>query len=353
MNTSTAKETLKVRGLIITAPKQVSLQQFDLHPPKHDYARVRVEACGLCTWEQRVYKGTRPSYPFWGGHEVCGTIEELSVENATDLKCGERVAVALMRRCGQCHSCKRGLDNHCVYVQPEPLALLPQGPRGLSNQMYVPLYQVFPLNPELSFGEGALVEPTACVLRSIEKANITQGAIAVVLGGGTMGIIHTVLLRMKGCRVIVCEDDVENHHAIGAAGASFVLPLTSDEGVEEVLRITNGKGADALFCTRGGTKIIERAVRMATRGGRIVLFQSLRGPDEMKFSANDLHYREIQILGTISQTIIDFQHAADLVSVRPGLFSSLVTQVIKAEYGQEAFERALDPHIHRVLVAFS
>jgi L-iditol 2-dehydrogenase len=73
----------------------------------------------------------------------------------------------------------------------------------------------------------------------------------------------------------------------------------------------------------------------------------------MKFSANDLHYREIQILGTISQTIIDFQHAAELVSVRPDLFSSLVTQVIKAEHGQEAFERALDPHIHRVLVAFS
>ncbi|MGB7924866.1 MAG: alcohol dehydrogenase catalytic domain-containing protein [Pyrinomonadaceae bacterium] len=341
-----------VRGLIINSERNVSLNSFSIRPSGEEYARIRVEACGLCTWEQRVYRGVKQTYPFWGGHEVCGTVDSIGGSNSNNLKEGERVALALMRRCGDCYYCQRGLDNHCVYVRPEAVGDIPQGPRGLSDLMIVPAYQVFPLSLHVSAADGALVEPTACVLRSIDKGRVSSGNTAVVIGSGTMGLIHTSLLKRAGCKVALCGDDSDFGRA-SAAGADVVLSLNSNNLEEEILAITEGHGADAVFCTRGGVVGIEFAVKIVGRGGRVVLYQSIRGLDVSSLKANDLHYREIEIVGTISQTISDFQRAAELVSSHAGLLDFLATEVVDAERGNFAFEQAMNPRINRVLVSFS
>lgn len=345
-------DTLQVQGLIVSAPHQVALQTFDLDIPQSDYVQIRVEACGLCTWEQRVYRGVKPGYPFWGGHEVCGVVDAVGGANINGLQRGDRVAVALMRRCGQCEFCRRGLDNHCVYVRPEPPGPLPAGPRGLSSVLLVPPYQVFRLAPGLTPGEGALVEPLACVLRSITQAALAPGDIAVVLGAGTMGLIHTVLARMAGCRVLVCADEAAHVEHAHAAGAELVLPMDAVELEAHLRQMSGGRGADAVFCTRGGAPAVALAVRVAARGGRVLLYQSIRDGDSVTLSANDLHYREIKLLGSISQTAADFRQAADLLSANPGLLRCLVRELVPAEQGQAAFARALDPAVHRVMVSF-
>jgi L-iditol 2-dehydrogenase len=353
MRVSNITDKLSVRGLIITAPRHVALEKFDLRVPHREYVKVMVEACGLCTWEQRVYRGVKPTYPFWGGHEVCGVVDDVNDENVAGLKHGDRVAIALMRRCGQCEFCRRGLDNHCVYARPEQPGGLPAGPRGLSSWIIVPPYQVFRLSPDLSFGEGALVEPLACVLRSIEKARITSGDVAVVMGGGTMGLIHTVLLHMAGCRVIVCDEDERNWPYAREAGADVVLPLLVVDVEKQIHDYTERRGADAIFCIRGGSQGVDLAVRMASRGGRVVLYQSIREADLVTLSANDVHYREIQIVGTISQSATDFRKAADLLSSRPELLKCLKIDIVQAEHGRTAFERALERNVHRVMVSFT
>lgn len=346
---SSTSQPIKVSGLIVTAPRNVSLNRFSMYPNSEEYVQIKVETCGLCTWEQRVYRGVKQTYPFWGGHEVCGIVDSVYGPNINGFKNGERVAVALMRRCGKCHYCVRGLDNHCVYVRPEPVGSIPQGPRGLSNVMLVPPYQVFRLSPCTSATEGALVEPTACVLRSIDKGKVALGSTAVVIGSGTMGLIHAALLNLMGCKVVVCG---ENDDQALAAGADVALPFRINKIEEAILDITGGHGADAVFCTREGGDGIRLAVRIVGRGGRVVLYQSMRGSDITPLNMNDLHYREIEVVGTISQTISDFYRAADLLSSHVGLYSFLETRVVSATQGERAFEIALEPSVNRVFVSF-
>jgi L-iditol 2-dehydrogenase len=346
------EESLNVRGLIITAPLSVSMSTFDLRLPSEEYVKVKVEACGLCTWEQRVYRGTKPTYPFWGGHEVSGVVSAIEGKNTQNLKTGDRVALALMRRCGQCHWCVNDLDNHCVYIRPEAQGTFPSGPRGLSDLMLVPPYQVFPLGVGVKPWEGALVEPIACVLRSVDKGQVKSGDTALVIGGGTMGLIHTSLLKIRGCKVVVVDEDATNRRRVRLAGADWTFSWTRNDLAKAILRLTEGRGADAVFCTRGGTDAVKFSTKVVGRGGRIVLFQSILGSRNVSVDANDLHYREIQILGTISQTREDFQRAVDLVSTCRDFLKSLKTESVKAEFANRAFEKATSRKFNRVLVRF-
>lgn len=345
MTQQVEEDRLEVKGLVITSAGNVSVQRFSL-PRREEDVQVKVDACGLCTWEQRVYKGVKPTYPFWGGHEVCGTVYQ---DSTGTLQAGERVALALMRRCGECDYCKTGLNNHCAYVHPEVTEVVPNGPRGLSDMMLVPPYKVFRLGSNVPVEVGALVEPLACVIRSVDKGQVTFGNTAVVIGGGSMGLIHTALLKMLGCHVIVCDDDPESRRRAASAGADEVLSLESREQIDH---LTSGRGADAVFCTAGGVGAIQLAVSVASRGGRIVLYQSIRGSALSSLDMNDVHYREIQINGTISQTIDDFHRAASLVSTAPNFLNFLTTEMVNAERGKDAFDKAISHRANRVLVSF-
>ena len=341
-----------IRGLIITSPRTVSLKHFNLFETDKDLVRVRVQACGLCTWEQRVYRGAKRTYPFWGGHEVCGTVEKVNGANPNSYRIGDSVALALMRRCGECSYCKRGLDNHCVYVRPEPMGVVPAGPRGLSDFLLVPSYQVFRLNPQVPATHGAMVEPLACVLHSVDKGRVSIANTVVVIGSGTMGLLHATLLRHCGCKVLMAGDDSDVSRAL-SAGADMFFSLDMENIETEIRHATQGIGADAVFCTRGGVDGVELAVKIVARGGRIVLYQSITGPDNYSVGLNGLHYREIEIVGSISQTLSDFQRAADLVSANPSLLNHLAIEIVDASEAEKAFEKALDPKLHRVFVSFT
>jgi L-iditol 2-dehydrogenase len=186
--------------VIVVATEAVDIRKFEVPAPSEPWALVRVEACGLCTWEQRVYRGAKPTYPFWGGHEVCGIVEEISGARTTGVGVGDRVAIALMRRCGHCEYCRRGQDNHCSYVRPEGPDGLPAGPRGLSEVIVVPMYKLFRLSRGVTPEDGALVEPVACALRSIDMARRNlAGAFTVVLGARKMSS------RMRQSTSEICE----------------------------------------------------------------------------------------------------------------------------------------------------
>jgi threonine dehydrogenase-like Zn-dependent dehydrogenase len=65
-----------------------------------------------------------------------------------------------------------------------------------------------------------------------------------------------------------------------------------------------------------------------------------------------VHYREVSVIGTISQGLIDFQRATDLLSQQPELLSFLVTESMNAEQVRAAFERAVGSDAHRVMISF-
>lgn len=338
-----------VTGLVITAPHKASLQEIEV--PCLPDVTIQVHLCGVCTPEQRVFRGTKKTYPYWGGHELCGRVESDRSSADSPLAPGTPVAIALMPRCGHCEACRRGLDNHCAYLNPTTTNL-PQGPRGFSNCITVPRYQVFPLPESVDMLTAALAEPIACSLRSVNRGVIASGETAVVIGSGTMGLLHVILLTLQGVRVLVFDNDVAGLEQARVSGADYVGSL--DETMIDVVKdLTNGWGAHAVFCTRGGNTAIEWAIRIAARNGRVVLFQSILDSDNVRLSANDLHYREVQLVGSIAQGANDFRAAISILAHHATRFNSIKRVVFSSTRGEEALNCALSSQFNRVMIAFS
>jgi L-iditol 2-dehydrogenase len=332
----------------------VEYREVDTAPPVDNapYVLIDVELCGICTPEQRVFRGTRAIYPYWGGHEVCGTV---SAEGpvARPLRAGERVAVSLMPRRFVCGLCWGGRDNHCAYeCARAEIANASQdypGPKGFSTRLVAPPQQVFPVGPHTPPEHAALVEPLACVLRSIDAAQTEAGDDVVVVGAGTMGLLHALLLRQLGRHVTLCVGENESPPEAWAAGPSLTLAELADR---------RGLAADqlprAVFCTRGGAKAIEAAFQSVARGGAVVLYQSIPSgdSDEIRLSANALHYREIRVVGSIAHTLHDFHRAAQWVGDLTKELDALRIIVAPAHDPLPAFERAIASTTHRVQLDF-
>jgi len=237
-----------------------------------------------------------------------------------------------MDRCGSCRWCLRGLDNHCAYVHVAPSDGLPAGPRGLSSHLMTSAEKLLRLNHAVGLRQGALLEPLACTLRSIRRSGVQAGNLAVVIGTGTLGLLHAAVLREMKVEVVVCDVDGSSKGRLN--------------------EVRNSEGADAVFCIRGGGASIQGAVEACARGGTVVLFQSVLEGGDVSLNANDIHYREISIVGSISQRMEDFWQAKSLIEQTPGLLDVLNVVCVPHRSPKEAFEKSLDPSVNRVLVTF-
>src|SRR5262249_5841344 len=104
------------------------------------------------------------------------------------------------------------------------------------------------------------------------------------------------------------------------------------------------------FCTRFGTRAIRTGLAVAARGGRVVLYQSIPDDDELSLNANVVHYREIEVIGTIAQSAADVAAAVETLADYHLRFQVLRTEIMPASRPHDAFERALHPHVNRVLI---
>jgi threonine dehydrogenase-like Zn-dependent dehydrogenase len=158
------------KQLIFTGLGKYEIRNLELPPLKDNQMLIKVEACGLCTWERQIFDGLeKATFPFAGGHEIAGTIIEKGSKVSSDLKVGMGVAVAKFARCNSCYECRRGFDNQCQ----EAMSSVPEGklwgPGGFSEYLIAEKYEVFPLKEGVKTYFAALGEPLACVTRSIKE----------------------------------------------------------------------------------------------------------------------------------------------------------------------------------------
>jgi L-iditol 2-dehydrogenase len=167
-----------------------------------------------------------------------------------------------------------------------------------------------------------------------------------------MGLLHTAILSRRGCRVVVFDNDPETYSAALAAGASCCERPSALGNPVAVRSWTDNWGFDLLVCTRFGGHGVSLALGAAARGAHLVLYQSIEGNDRVEFSANWIHYHEIEIIGTIAQTASDVYEAVGLMAEDHTIVDMLRTKVVPIANFQEAFEMSLNPQVNRVAIDF-
>ncbi len=337
---------------VMTDPGKLEIREMEIPGFRKTEVLVKISAVGLCTWEQKFYKGIPGSYPFLGGHEISGVVEAVGKEVAQDIKKGDHVVVASLTRCGECYYCRRGLDNLCentgIESKPEPGDLW--GPGGFSEYFVAKGYEVYKISSDIELSIGTLAEPLACVIRSIDRSRIEFGDTAVVLGGGVMGMIHVLLAKYRGATVIVSEPDSSRRKKALSLGADYAVDPLNIDLVEFVKHRTKGRGAEAVLFTAGGKAAIEGGIKCLVQNGTMVIYGGTGSKDIISIDPKLFHYDEVCITGVTKHTKDTFRRAAELISHGKLPLNELISEEYPFDKIVEAFERAGAMDTFRVIV---
>ncbi len=216
---------------------------------------LRLRVVGLCGTD--LFKLEAAGAPDGAvlGHELVGQVIALG-DGVTGFAEGDRVAVPHHVPCGECKLCRHGSETMCrdfrenllepggfadtILVRPRAAALAARRlPDGLADEAAV------------------FMEPAACVLRGIHRSGVGAGDHAVVLGAGSMGLLHLLVLRavLPGIAVVVVDPVDERRALADRLGAAFIA--APGAGVAEaVAAATGGRGAGAVFDTVGGPAVL-------------------------------------------------------------------------------------------------
>jgi|SRR5262245_5307775 len=320
-----------MNAVIITAPQTASLEQIERFSPKPGELLVRCRATAICTAERRAFSGEMEFYPLIGGHELAGVIEEVN-DPGSDLKPGERVAVDTHIRCGQCHYCLKGLNNQCIrmFEIPKDAKYVIMG-GGFAEYITAMPRQIIRLPDHVALEDASVMEPLSCCIHSIKKARLSFGDAVVVIGAGTMGVMHTMLAKLTGARVIISDPDEARLSQARAGGADVTVNPQRDDLTTVVKDHTQGRGADAVIVAASVRQAGEQGLACMGRGGRLVLYASLHSKGMLDLDWNRIHYQELNITGSEGATGSDFREAVALfsqgaINVRP-----LISRIISLE----------------------
>lgn len=299
--------------------------------------KIQVKATGICGSEVHAFHGKHPFRipPVVSGHEFAGIIVEVG-KGVTKYKPGDRVTAEPQYGCGECPACRAGRYNICR----DKKVLGSNGWSGSFGEfVVVPEKTIVPLKKEVSFEQGALIEPIAVGMHAVRQNRISISDTVLIIGAGTIGL--GILLSVRACnpRCIIMTDVVDfNLEAAGKMGCTHVINSTKESLGEKIMEITEGKGVDITFLAFGNGPVVEEAAKLTKRGGvisEIALMQnSERAPYEL------IQSKEISLIGSNMYTYEDYMVVVDCMA--KGLIdtSQFITQRYPIEMMQEAMDMA-------------
>ncbi len=290
----------RMRATVLYDVDDIRIEQRDVPQPQEGELLVQTRASGICTGDIMGWYIRRKA-PLVLGHEPSGVVAALGPgappldDSGRPFAIGDRVAVHHHAPCFECYFCKRG-----DYVQCATWRASKIDPGGLAEFFRVPRENVrdtlrLPYN--VSFVDGSLVEPLACVLKSLRRARVRPGDTVLVIGLGVMGLMHVAAARDRGANVIGSDFSERRRELASALGASVVHP---EQAASVLKKNTDGRGADAVICGPGLPEVLREALALAAPGGTVVMFTPLEPGTAFSFDPNDLYFRDVRLVASYS-----------------------------------------------------
>jgi len=264
---------------------------------------IKVKACGICGSDIAYYYGRSPvetengKGPIVLGHELSGEVVEVG-NRAKSLKLfkpGDRVIVNPAQQCNACPSCSRGYMNLCEH--PTVLGVSVNG--GFAEYAKSNYTHLYKMPENLSFEEGAMVEPLACATYGVENLNMELGDFVVVMGPGTLGLMMTQLIKSKGAGKVALVGIFDYGLEKGKElGADYIIntfkkdsPYYIDNLKYKIAELTGGELAKRVIVPTSAKPAMQQALEISGKKSTIVYF-GLPGPNDLL---------EVPALSTLTQ----------------------------------------------------
>jgi 2-desacetyl-2-hydroxyethyl bacteriochlorophyllide A dehydrogenase len=277
------------------------------------------------------------------GHELSGEIVEIGT-NVKGFKPGNRVTVNPNVPCGECYWCKRYKENMCI-LSNSSIGTTQDG--GMAEFVAVRADHVHLIPDEMSFIEGACVEPLSNCIYAVRESGFKVGENATVFGAGTIGLMTIQALKATGASQIFAIEPVEfKQKKALELGASKSL---DPKQYNKVSRYTDRIGPDHIFDCVGIPDTIMSSINLIKRGGNITLIGIHVEPFEMK-GWMQLPLKNINLRGVFSFTPEVFQASLNLIANKKVNAKAIVTKIIKLDEVPEMFEELANPRHKEIKV---
>ena len=325
------------------APGNVQIEDSPEPEPAPGEVKLRVLGCSACGTDLKIYSHGhhRISPPRVLGNEIAGEVVRLG-KGVTGWAAGDRVQMIGAIPCGRCADCRRGWMTVC----PNQRTMGYDHDGGFAESVIVPasVLAVGGLNripPGVGFAEASIAEPLACVLNGQQLVRVGDGDEVVVVGGGPVGCLHVRLARSLGAtRVFLVERNRERlTRSAGLVEPDEAIWTGDGDVAEQVLKLTDGRGADVVITACASREAQEQAVRYAARRGRISLFGSLPPGSSMNaLDTNIVHYHELAIFGASGASPVQNTRALELIASGAMTVADLITHRLPLDQFHHALE---------------
>ncbi|MHB0915509.1 MAG: MDR/zinc-dependent alcohol dehydrogenase-like family protein [Thermoleophilia bacterium] len=301
------------------------------HPdpePAADEALVRVTVAGICATDLEIARGYM-GFNGIPGHEFVGVVEAAA---NSDLN-GRRVVAEINCGCGECASCRSGLERHC----PRRTVLGILGRDGaFAGYLALPAANLHPLPDTVSDDEAVFVEPLAAAFEIVEQLEIDESDSVCVLGDGRLGLLAAQVLARYTSSLL----------AVGRHPAK--LGILRARGIDTADAAAPGARFDIVVDCTGAAEGLSEAASLVKPRGTIVLKTTVAG--SRTFDLNQLVIDEVTLLGSRCGP---FAPAIDALSWGQVDVKPLIDRRFPLEDGLAAFEYAAKPGSLKVLITTS
>lgn len=275
----------------------IRVEELDVPPVGEREVLVRTVACGICSGDVLPWYIRRKA-PLVFGHEPVGVVVRVGAD-VHDVRAGDRVFVHHHAPCFRCRLCRRGHYSHCATWRRSRIV-----PGGLAEYFLVPeenLADLLKLPDHVAWEDGVLIEPTACVVKSLRRASVREGDAVVVIGLGIMGLLHLWLARAWGARPLIGVDRLDARcRTAEQLGDVQALNPEREDVPKRVRELTEGYGADVVIVGPGSREAVALGIACAGPGARVILFTPLPPGEELTIEPHHLYMNEISLIPSYS-----------------------------------------------------
>jgi len=308
-----------LKALVKTQKGKGFLELLDIPEPTigDNEVLIEVKACGVCGTDLHILQDEFPYYPpVILGHEFAGVVKAVGV-SVTDWKPGDRVVGEPHTcACGKCYLCRTGNPQIC---------LAKRSPGWGIDGAFAPLMR-FPdphllhnIPENIQFHEAALIEPLANVVTDIVLTQaIMPGDIVVVAGPGLIGIMAALIAKHIGAKHVIMLGTVSDESTRLSLCRSLppidtVINVQTEDTIEIIHRLTNGKGCDVFIDASGSASAIGMGASLVKKMG-IVSGIGLTGKEKIEFPYNAFMMKSVKYFFNVSTKYESWDRAIHFIS---------------------------------------
>lgn len=321
-----------MKAAVCYGPKDIRVEQVEEPNVLPGKLKVKVEWAGICGSDLHVYhSGLMPHpHPITGekppltlGHEFSGTVTEVGEGVEADLV-GKRVAIEPLVYCGSCYACKRGNYNQCSMVGF--VGLNSNG--GFAEYAIVNENMVHILPEEVSFQEGALVEPTAVSFFAVKESKLKAGESIAIFGAGPIGLLTLLAAKAAGATQIIVVD-LSDYRLEKAKelGATATINGSRTDIAETILSMTGG-GVSVAFEAAGVQPTMTNAIASVRQGGQVMAIASYAKP--VVVDINQLMFKAVEVTSRLAYRHV-FPEVIDMIATGQLNVKQVISKEIKLD----------------------